>query len=50
MVDNARDLAAMIERDGAERIALTFDVLPGEDHGSVRAITAYRGLMFASGN
>jgi predicted alpha/beta superfamily hydrolase len=47
MVDNARDLAAMIQQDAAGRIALTFQVLPGEDHGSVRPISAYRAIVFA---
>lgn len=47
MVDNARDLAAMIEADAGGHIALTFAVLPGEDHGSVRAISANRAIVFA---
>lgn len=49
MVDNARDLARLIGRDGTGRIALTFEVLEGENHHSVRPISTYRGILFAIG-
>ncbi|NIJ42991.1 hypothetical protein FHS78_003299 [Parvibaculum indicum] len=47
MIGNARDLAALIEEKGAARIALTFEIVPGLDHGSIRGAAVPRGIDFA---
>ncbi len=47
MVDNARDLAALIRSDEKARINLAFEVIDGEGHGSVVPTATYRGLWYA---
>lgn len=47
MVDNARDLAALIRRKENSGIDLEFEIVGGEGHGSVVPIAVYRGLWYA---
>jgi predicted alpha/beta superfamily hydrolase len=47
MIGNAEDLAALIGKRGGDRLDFRFDMLEGFDHGSARAVAAFRALEFA---
>ena len=47
MVANAVDLAALIDEHGGDRLDFRFAMLDGFDHGSVRAVAAFRALSLA---
>ncbi|MBO6519763.1 MAG: alpha/beta hydrolase [Rhodospirillales bacterium] len=46
MVDNARDLTALITRHGKDRIDLEFEIVRGEGHGSVIPDAVYDAIWF----
>jgi len=47
MVDNARELAALIEREGREQIELEFEIIRDEGHGSVVPTAVYESVWYA---
>ena len=47
MVGNTQDLAALIEKRGSDRLDFRFDMLEGFNHGSIRAVAAFRALSLA---
>lgn len=47
MIGNTQDLAALIGKRGRERLDFRFDMLEGFDHGSARAVAAFRALSLA---
>jgi len=47
MVGNARDLAALIEARGGERLDFQFHELDGFDHRAAQIVAAWRALEFA---
>lgn len=47
MVDNARELAATLKTQGGDKVALDFEIIPDQDHGSALPTAVFTALTFA---